>query len=85
MKIECSNEDGDCSLDISLTDLAAIRALISVAVWIRSEQLAHEGEVIQIDCHDLHKEVCRAQLMEGTRLYKELIGMDLPKLPWMKL
>lgn len=71
-------------MEVSKADLAALRTLVSTAVWIRSEQLAHEGEFIQISCQDIVVPYLREEMLAGTRLYKELMKMNLPQVPWRK-
>lgn len=71
----------------TVAELEEIRRLISIAVWIRSEQLAHPDSVLaivgghsgnggvrltQIDTHDLDVENARKQFEAGQHWYKKL-------------
>lgn len=69
-------------------ELADLRALISIAVWIRSEQIAEPGSMLMIDTTGLETKLCRAQMNAGQDWHKRLtalLGTDEKLMPsWNK-
>ena len=64
--------------------IADLRALISIAVWIRSEQIAHIGQMIEIhdgslrlELHtqDLHLQNAIAEMRAGQEWHKRLTAL----------
>jgi hypothetical protein len=69
---------------LTAQEIADLRALISIAVWIRSEQVAHAGKVIEIhdgslrlELHtqDLHLQNAIAEMRAGQEWHKRLTAL----------
>jgi hypothetical protein len=70
-------------------DITDLRALISIAAWIRSEQLAQVGKIIttnvgpdrvDIDTRDLDQVRCNAELAACQQWWKKLTELgELPR------
>lgn len=77
-------KEGDVLL--SLQELADLRHLISIAVWIRSAQLAQPGAVrlirsgqvevsmppVELDTRDLSLSACHADMVHGQRYWERI-------------
>lgn len=69
---------------LTTQEIADLRALVSIAVWIRSEQVANAGKIIEIhdgslrmelQTQDLHLENILAEMRAGQEWYKRLTAL----------
>lgn len=79
-------ENKDRKFVLTVQELADLRHLVSIAVWIRSHQLANKGAVrllrsgamgeempaCEIDARDLSVGACQADMVHGQRYWERI-------------